>query len=190
MHSSLSDPIITTDRLVARLPQLSDLPRLVGFVNENREHLAPWEPARGEEYFTEAFWREEIEPARRDYLQDRGLRLILRLREQPAGPVVGRINYNNIVRGVFQACHLGYAAGAAFQGQGLMYEALQATNRFVFEELGLHRIMANYMPRNHRSAVLLQRLGFVREGLATNYLKIAGCWEDHVLTSLISHENE
>jgi ribosomal-protein-alanine N-acetyltransferase len=45
--------------------------------------------------------------------------------------------------------------------------------------------MANYMPRNERSAKLLASLGFEREGYAKRYLQIAGQWEDHVLTALV-----
>ena len=186
MHEEPSDYILTTERLVARVPRYSDLPRLVTFATENRAHLAPWEPSRPDAYFTESFWHDEIEPARRDYLNGWGVRLILQLRDEPTGPIVGRVNYSNIVRGVFQACHLGYALGENFQGQGLMMEALRSTNVFVFQKLHLHRIMANYMPRNERSARLLNQLGFREEGLARDYLKIAGRWEDHVLTSLIN----
>ena len=44
--------------------------------------------------------------------------------------------------------------------------------------------MANYRPENDRSRKLLERLGFVREGLARDYLFIDGAWRDHVLTAL------
>jgi ribosomal-protein-alanine N-acetyltransferase len=67
-----------------------------------------------------------------------------------------------------------------------MREALLKANAYVFDSLGLHRIMANYMPSNERSAHVLDRLGFTREGLAKDYLKIDGRWEDHILTSLIN----
>ena len=55
-----------------------------------------------------------------------------------------------------------------------------------FNELGLHRIMANHMPDNERSAGLLKSLGFEREGYAREYLYINGRWEDHVLNALIN----
>lgn len=42
------------------------------------------------------------------------------------------------------------------------------------------------MPRNERSPRVLERCGFVREGFARAYLKIAGRWEDHVLTALVN----
>jgi len=60
---------------------------------------------------------------------------------------------------------------------------------YAFEELSLNRIMANYMPRNKRSAALFDTLGFACEGRAKNYLFINGKWEDHVLTSLLKPKN-
>ena len=62
-------------------------------------------------------------------------------------------------------------------------------DRYSFDELGLHRIMANHQPENERSARLLERLGFEREGYARSYLHIAGAWRDHVLTALVRPES-
>ncbi len=70
-----------------------------------------------------------------------------------------------------------------------MRELCRHTISYAFDELRLNRIMANYMPSNHRSDVLLQRLGFSKEGAAKKYLKINGQWEDHVLTSLLNPRN-
>jgi ribosomal-protein-alanine N-acetyltransferase len=102
--------------------------------------------------------------------------------------VIGVCNYTNIVRGTFQSCHLGYALASRYEGSGLMYEALTLTIDYMFREMGLHRIMAGYLPRNERSGALLARLGFEKEGYARRYLKINGIWEDHVLTSLINED--
>ncbi len=81
---------------------------------------------------------------------------------------------------------LGYAIDHAHEGQGLMREALEATIEHVFAVLRLHRIQANYVPDNARSGRLLERLGFVREGLAKDYLFIDGAWRDHVLAARLS----
>jgi ribosomal-protein-alanine N-acetyltransferase len=177
---------VTTERLVIRPLVPDDAARMVAFATTNREHLAPWEPLRTDYYFTVNYWLQEIAHAREEMLADRALRMIMLLRAHPEGAVIGRINYNNIVRGVFQATHLGYALDESSQGQGLMSEALAATNQLMFDTLGLHRIMANYMPNNARSGTLLERLGFEKEGLARQYLQIAGRWEDHILTSRLN----
>jgi ribosomal-protein-alanine N-acetyltransferase len=67
-----------------------------------------------------------------------------------------------------------------------MQEAMEVAITYVFQNLNMHRIMANYMPHNRRSGNLLRKLGFVVEGYARDYLMINGKWEDHILTSLIN----
>jgi len=42
------------------------------------------------------------------------------------------------------------------------------------------------MPHNAASERVLFKLGFEKEGIARKYLKIAGKWEDHILTSKIN----
>lgn len=83
---------------------------------------------------------------------------------------------------------MGYALDEAAQGRGYMSEACRVGIDYIFKETRLHRIMANYMPHNTRSAAVLERLGFTIEGTARAYLYLAGAWQDHVLTSLPNPE--
>ena len=86
------------------------------------------------------------------------------------------------------ACHMGFGIAKAYEGRGLMKSLCLEAIDFAFQDLGLNRIMANYVPSNERSGKLLASLGFVIEGRAARYLKINGVWQDHVLTSLINPE--
>lgn len=151
---------------------------------ENRDHLERWEPKRMPEFFTEGFWQVQLRVHLRDFRDGNSVCFTLLTPEEDR--VIGVCNYTSIVRGTFQSCHLGYAMAERDQGEGLMFEALQMTNRYMFKDAGLHRIMAGYLPENERSGRLLERLGFEKEGFARKYLKINGRWEDHVLTSLIN----
>lgn len=99
--------------------------------------------------------------------------------------MIGMCNLSQIFYGFFQACYLGYKIDKKYEGKGLMLEAVEGVVRFAFETLRLHRIMANYMPSNARSAKLLKKLGFEIEGRAKKYLLINNVWEDHILTSRI-----
>jgi len=177
-------PELRTTRLHLRLARPGMQAAMAAFLRENYPgHLDRWSPPASAEFFTEAFWRERLELALEEFLSGRCARFVLQ--EGPEdGPILGTCNYTNIVRGPFLACYLGYQVAHAREGQGLMREALAATNAYVFESLRLHRIMANHRPENTRSARLLERLGFVTEGLARNYLFIDGAWRDHVLTAL------
>lgn len=117
-------------------------------------------------------------------MEKRSVPFLLMLKDSEQ--VMGTCVFSNIVRGVFHACFLGYAIDHRFEGKGYMAEAVQAGIQYMFEVEGLHRIMANYIPSNTRSELLLLRMGFEKEGFARDYLMINGQWEDHVLTSLIN----
>ncbi|HEU5190838.1 MAG TPA: GNAT family protein [Methylomirabilota bacterium] len=95
------------------------------------------------------------------------------------GAIVGGININEIVRGVFKSGYLGYQIGAPYARRGYMTEALALTLRIAFGRLSLHRVEANIQPGNRASIALVRRAGFRREGLSPRYLKIGGRWRDH-----------
>lgn len=178
-------PRLITHRLVVRVATVADVPEIVRYVNSNAAFLQPWEPLRPPSYFTPDYWRGQIARDADDYARDRGVRLFLFDRAGGDREVIGVATFGNIVRGAAQYCTLGYAVAEAAQGRGLMREALgDGALPFVFHHLRLHRVQANYIPRNERSGGLLRRLGFVVEGYARDYLLINGRWEDHILTSL------
>ncbi|MGV2290542.1 GNAT family N-acetyltransferase [Trinickia sp. YCB016] len=175
---------IRTERVVLRAARPADSEAVHAYHTANRAHLEPWEPARPAQFYT----REAIETRLTSTVEQMaaGHALHLLLFERSEGQLIGDCNFTNIVRGPFEACHLGFALDARFEGRGLMQESLRAAIEFMFDRGGLHRVMANYRPENQRSARLLEKLGFEREGFARAYLKINGVWADHVLTSLIN----
>jgi ribosomal-protein-alanine N-acetyltransferase len=180
---------LTTERLIVRVPAVSDADAIATYQAANRRHLAVWEPLRPEEYYTAAFWRLELQRLSALSLQGATVPFILSLRDLPPHvppSIVGTCSLTNIVRGPFQAAYLGFGLAEAAVGQGLMSEALSAVIHFAFTDLNLHRLMANHQPENDRSARLLARLGFTVEGRAPDYLHINGAWRDHVLMSLIN----
>lgn len=60
---------------------------------------------------------------------------------------------------------IGYSLHRDAQGKGLASEALRLILRHLFDELQLRRVEADADPRNTASCRLLERLGFIREGL-------------------------
>lgn len=184
MREEQEVPALETDRLLLTIPSPDAAPRMLAFALENRAHLTRWQPPEPAGYDTEQYWRDYLAASQNDFKAGRSMRLVLFEREQPDGAVIGECNFSNFIRGPFQACFLGYKIDYRAEGRGLMREALTAAIAYAFEELRLHRIMANYLPVNERSGKLLKRLGFTVEGYARDYLLIDGEWRDHILTSL------
>ncbi|MGL4249991.1 MAG: ribosomal protein S5-alanine N-acetyltransferase [Aeromonas sp.] len=157
---------------------------ILDFYQRNRAHLSRWEPLRDESFYTLSCWYGRLQESYSQFFNGCDINLVAL---DPADEqVIATCNFSNILMGGFKACHLGYAIDQRHEGQGVMREVLSAAIDYLFQEHGLHRIMACYMPANRRSGALLERLGFEREGYAREYLMINGRWEDHILTSLIN----
>jgi len=173
-------PVTVTTRLVRH----DDVPAITDLLRVNREFLAPWEPARTEEYFTETAQRALVETGLAAY--ERGTAVPHVILDD--GELVGRINLNDIVRGPFLSAHLGYWVAQSANGRGVASAAVAAIARVAFGEIGLHRIQASTLLHNAASQRVLERNGFVRIGMAPEYLSIAGRWQDHALFQLIAPE--
>jgi ribosomal-protein-alanine N-acetyltransferase len=178
--------VIETGRLLLMGPSPEHAAALRDYMARNGEHFAPFLPAMPDGLHTLEFWRERLQAWREEGAADQSLRLVLLERGRREGPLIGDLAFTNIVRGPFQACHLGYKLDHEQVGRGLMKEALGAALDYAFGTLKLHRVMANYQPSNERSGKLLRRLGFTVEGYARDYLFLNGGWRDHILTSLIN----
>ena len=168
---------------MVRLPQVADVPEIISFYAENRAHLQPFSPTFAPDFLDEATWVEQVRVRSREYAAGESFRGFLFARSAPQ-EIVGNLNLTQVHRGAFQSCVLGYNLARDEQGKGYMTEAVTAAVAFAFGTWKLHRIAANYMPRNARSAAVLERCGFQVEGHAPAYLLINGRWEDHVLTAI------
>ncbi len=172
------------------MPEEDQAQALLEFQLRNKEPHRKFNGPYAKDFFELETWKQRLGRARQEYLDDQSCCLVLYHRDQPQSEVVGTLNFTKFVRGRFQACYAGYSVCHQYEGQGLMSEALTAGVKFVFEVLRFHRIMANYVPYNERSGRLLDRLGFVKEGYAKDYLFVAGGWSDHVLTALTNPNPE
>ena len=175
---------IITERMQLCIASRADAEALLAFQVANRAHLQPWEPQRGDAFYTLPASLQRLASMEQQMADGAALHVLLRGRL--TGELFGECNFTNIVRGPLQACFLGFSLGSRYEGRGLMSEALSVAIDYVFGQYRLHRIMANHRPENLRSGKLLAKLGFEREGLARAYLKINGAWADHVLTSRIN----
>lgn len=170
------------DRVSLGLSHLDEAARLLNFHEVNKHHFDPWDPLKPDDFYSIEYWKKRIFQDHLEYQRGQSVRLVMRLKDEDS--IIGMINFTNFERGPFQNCRLGYKIAASFEGKGLMKEGLSLGIDHIFKERNFHRIEANYIPRNVKSGNLLKALGFQEHGLAKSYLKIAGVWEDHILTSL------
>ncbi|MFP4527919.1 MAG: GNAT family N-acetyltransferase [Candidatus Kapaibacterium sp.] len=183
----IEDIQIKTDRLLLRVLQPADAPKITRYLADNRDFFIDFLPTVGSDYFTEQYqinklWLEF------DLMTDqRALRFYLFKKDDYYyDEILGDIFISNILRGSSQSCVIGYKTARKHTGRGFMKEALGAAADYIFNTLGLMRIEANILPDNTPSLRLVRGLGFAEEGPAYKYMKIRGEWRDHVRFSLIN----
>jgi [ribosomal protein S5]-alanine N-acetyltransferase len=165
--------VSVTTRLLSR----DDVPVLAPLIRANREFLAPWDPLRSEDYFTDEFQATLVRNSLAQHEAGSTVPHVILL----DGEVVGRITLSNIVRGPFQSTNMGYWVARSVNGRGVATAAVAILLRVAFLEYQLHRVEAGTLVHNVGSQRVLERNGFMRFGLAPRYLQIAGEYQDHVL---------
>ncbi len=167
---------------VTRLATAADAADLTAALRENRAFLAPWEPARDEDFFSVGYQQAVLERALEAYERDSMVPLII----EADGRLVGRISINGITRGAFQSASIGYWVSRSHNGRGLATAAVADAIAIAFGKLGLHRLQAETLLHNTASQRVLARNGFRPFGIAPSYLKIAGSWQDQILFHLFN----
>ncbi|MBA4688837.1 MAG: GNAT family N-acetyltransferase [Candidatus Galacturonibacter soehngenii] len=178
----------TTSQLHLRVIEENDLGLLKDYLLRNREFLKEWEPVRTDSFYQEDEILQRIKIEKKEYGEQRGISLYIFLKNE--NKIIGNVHIDNIVRGVFMSCYLGYKLDKEYINKGYMTQAVEKAIDIAFEEYKLHRIEANIMPRNIRSRKVVEKLGFENEGLSKKYLKINGVWEDHMHYVKLNHQVE
>lgn len=171
--------IIETERLLLLSPEKVKVESLVEFLSRNRKFAEVYEPRREEAYFSVSFQKNLLRQQTEDWEGGRGYRFYLSPKDHEK-IIIGFTALNNVVMGAFCSCYLGYRLDQNWLNRGLMTEAVEAVTAFAFQTLGLHRVEGNIMPGNLPSIRVVEKCGFVKEGISRQYLKINGVWEDHV----------
>ncbi|MDB5871228.1 MAG: family acetyltransferase [Ramlibacter sp.] len=149
---------IETGRLTLRLVSEADLPELLEINGDDETtRYLPYASWRGmadaQEWFDRALNRHAAGEAGQ---------FVIVLRE--TGRVVGSCLLFHFDEPSRRA-EIGYVLGRQHWGAGYMLEAGKALVDFAFGPAGLRRLEAEIDPRNTASSRLLERLGFVKEGL-------------------------
>jgi [ribosomal protein S5]-alanine N-acetyltransferase len=173
-----------TARLVVRTPRRGDGAQYASYYAENKDFLQAWSPTFRREMFSARDWEDSIPLIYQQYVMGSAIRFGL----YEEGQLIGVANVIDIKKSPAHFGTLGYTLSEDRQGRGLMREALEAVMDHCFGKMNLHRLTANYMPRNERSGRLLRKLGFNVDGYSRDYLLIDGKWEDHVMCSIINEQ--
>ncbi|MCC7501866.1 MAG: GNAT family N-acetyltransferase [Flavobacteriales bacterium] len=167
-------PTLRTERLLLRQLTLHDAPAIHALRQDPRtmEHI-------GRPRSTSLADAEDlIRRTENDRANNQGISWGMALHERPE--IIGTIGYYRLKLDHHRG-EIGYLLSPDHWGKGLMSEALKAAVACGFERFHFHSIEAVTDPRNTRSRTLLERNGFLLEGLfKENYL-----WNGEFLDSAV-----
>ncbi|SCJ90688.1 ribosomal-protein-S5-alanine N-acetyltransferase [Anaerotruncus sp. 2789STDY5834896] len=166
---------------------LSLAEQVIDYYRRNRDFLEAFEPIRSEEFFSLEYQQEVLRNEMKRCKEKTAFRFYIKSTDHPQ-KIIGIIGLNNVVWGAFCSAFLGYKLDVGFVNKGYMSMAVGMLTKYAFEELGLHRIEANVMPKNRASLRVLEKNQFINEGLSKYYLNINGIWEDHIHMVKINYD--
>lgn len=109
--------------------------------------------------------------------------MLFLLEDKASGKIIGRCGLHNWNTDHWRA-EIGYhMIDESFKQQGLMSEAVEAIIHYGFKGMNLNRIEALVASYNTASLRLLEKNGFIREGVLRNHYYVNGVFEDSILFS-------
>lgn len=157
---------------------VDDAAAIARLQSANRAFLAPWDAIRPDVFYTEPGQRVELQRAVER--REEGTAAAFAILDDDGG-IAGVLRLNGITRGAFESCAMGYWVAQEANGRGYASQAVAAVLEIAFGELDLHRVQAETLRHNAASQRVLARNGFERIGMAPQYIRIAGEWQDHDL---------
>jgi len=106
------------------------------------------------------------------------------IRERESGHWVGSCGFNALVVDRGRRGEIAYDLARPWQRRGVMLQILPAIIEFGFGRLALHRLEATVTPGNARSCRLLERHGFIQEGVLRGYGYWKGRYWDQIVYGL------
>ncbi len=170
-----------TQRLLMRTPTLDDAEAIVAFCDDPE---SSWGGYGIPSPYTLEKAREWVTKTGADADEEKKYAFLLVRKDTSA--IVGDVMLNRDP--THNIGDIGYIVGKDHRGHGFAFEAATELLRFAFESVGLHRVYATCWARNERSAHILEKLGFTREGVLREQALKWGQYEDDVYYGLLRRE--
>lgn len=177
--------VYETKRLYLKVLDEDDSEKVLDYFMRNKDFFSKFEPKRDENFYTIDFQSNELKNDSR-YIKDRNMLRLWVFGKGCENKIIGQITFYNIVPFAFLSCHIGYKSDKDEANKGIITEAIICGTQIMFSEYGMHRIEAHVMPNNEASIRVLEKIGFIYEGISHKFLEVNGLWEDHLHYALIN----
>lgn len=178
---------LESERLLIRSLNSDYAEAVTLFYKRNLDLLRSWEPNVSDNFLSSYFNGRVLDHEYSNAHKSRSVRYWFSHKEAPDF-LLGSVNFQNIIKGAFRTCQVGYKIDKEFGGIGLAREAVDTAINALHNDEGIHRFEAMIDSTNTSSIGLVEFLGFHNEGLCEKYVMIDGAWRDCYRYALIFDE--
>ena len=174
-------PILETNRLLLRKVEKADANSILKYLSDKEvmkyHGLAPFTSIN--DALSEISWYHSI------FNEKSGIRWGITLKGK--NEVIGSCGFHSRTPEHYRT-EIGYELHKSYWGQGIASEALEAVLKYGFDQLELQRVEALIEPPNISSQKLVEKHGFIREGLLRKYEYTFGKFDDLYMYSLLKED--
>ncbi len=172
---------LLTERLKLRAPKRADSAALDEAIQETLDELVLWLPwARPGHSLGDT--RRYLRGARSARNRRQAFEFVIE--DQGDGRLLGMVSLHRI-DWMRRSGGIGYWVRRSEWGRGIAPEAARAMLDVAFIECGLHRVEVLVAPENKPSRRVVDKVGFVREGVARGAEFVNGSYLDHIQYALL-----
>jgi RimJ/RimL family protein N-acetyltransferase len=174
-----------TDRFVLRSFRKRDADALLRAIQSSHRELAaflPWAHPGYSRMDAASFIRD----SNRSWREARAYDFAIRRPDDPDRHI-GNVSVWFVSRG-FRSGEIGYWIRTDETSDGVASEVAREALTIGFTKLKMHRIILRIGVGNRASERVAEKLGFVREGVLREELKVHGKWLDHSVWGMLEHE--
>ncbi len=159
------------------------VPTLLEFNRANRFHIERNFPTKHEDFYTlEAHQRHVLESLLNFERGDAFSFAFMSKNRK----MIGKSSLYRVLRDNYACAYISLLIDYRHQHMGLGNKVIKRMLEFAFEDLKLHRVVAEVMPTNFPTIALLKKNGFVQEGVIRQCINVFGQWEDHAIFSIVN----
>ncbi|MBM6613822.1 GNAT family N-acetyltransferase [Desemzia sp. RIT804] len=176
-------PVLETQRLILRKITNDDASSIFTYLSDEEVMqyygLAPFSSIQ--DALDEIAWYQSIKENKT------GIRWGITLKD--SGVVIGSCGFHNTVAQHFRT-EIGFELSRDYWKKRIAAEAIAAIIDYGFEQMNFQRIEALIEPPNLASQKVVEKLGFIREGLLRSYEFTNGKFDDLYMYSLLKQDRQ
>ena len=174
-----------TKRLELKILTDTAAAQVLQFYLDNQEIFEEFETDRPQQFYTEPFQKIILQSEYNLAVKQDFFRFWVFEKGHPS-KIIGTVSLHNIRWGSYLSCEIGYKFDQRHWGRGYAKESILKCIGIAFQELNLHRVEAYVLAENTASRKLLESIGFQKEGIKRQSVRMRGVWRDNDLYALVA----